>query len=84
MVELGPHDAKTKNILKQWVRRVVALITGTIAKGQAQGEFRRDIEAPCLAMMLTVVANGLQASLKGPISKKDAQGVVEIALKVLG
>jgi TetR/AcrR family transcriptional repressor of nem operon len=82
-MELAPHDKDIAAWLKRFHRRHVDLLTRTIARGQADGEFSPRLDARATARFLL---NGLAGlSLLGTMrpDRAEVHDVVKMMLKVL-
>ena len=65
MVELAPHDAEVKALLKEFDEQRMSAIQGMIRKAQAAGEVRPGLDPQQLALSLMVTLAGSAAMVKG-------------------
>ncbi|MCP5045447.1 MAG: TetR/AcrR family transcriptional regulator, partial [bacterium] len=83
VVELTPHDREVAKHLDTHIRRTIERLTEAVAAGQAQSEFRRDVDAGELGQWLLVVLTGLLASLRGPLDARAATRLVDLSLRLM-
>jgi TetR/AcrR family transcriptional repressor of nem operon len=83
IVELGPHDQAVKERIQQQHGRMAELLTRTIEKGQALGEFRQDKPAAHLAEALTAFTMGIMALSKGFSDEEATNRLTDFALESL-
>ena len=83
-VELGPHDDEVAKLLRGEHERIIGLLTTTIERGQALGEFRTDLPAEQLAKSLHVFGAGMLATSKAVDQNEiDSTEMAEFALGLL-
>jgi len=71
-------------LLRQEHERIICLLTASIERGRALGEFRTDLPAEQLAKSLHVFGAGMLATAKAIDQKKaDSGGLAEFALGLL-
>jgi len=80
-VELGPHDDSVAAILRNHHKRMLRMLSETIAHGQEQGQFRSDLEAGQLAQMLLIFGAGMLTTSK---AFSDDVNIEEQAAMALG
>ena len=80
LIERVPFDADVRSIMLAHRKQVTKQFVGELAKAQAAGDIPpgRDLEQT-FALLMTFVA-GLAATMKGPISKKDAHRLLDAQL----
>lgn len=83
LVELAPHDAAVKTLLDEHLCHVQMLLTRAIAKGQSLGEFRADIPAEELSLLVLNLLQGLVTRSKGTVAVGSLHQQVETLLKLL-
>lgn len=83
LVELAPHDATVKQLLQNYCARVRSLLTEVIAQGQALGEFRGDVAASDLGLLMFHLLMGLMTSLKAEVPPAVLDRQVDLAMTVL-
>lgn len=64
VTELAPHDPEVIEVLLTYRDRLIALLTETVARGQAEGEFRAELDAERAARLLFTVMAGLMVGMK--------------------
>lgn len=82
-VELAPHDADVRQLLKTHERQLEGLYERTLQRGIADGSLRTDLEPREAARWLTTVVAGIQVAGKTGMSRKDALAMVSFALDAL-
>ena len=65
MVELAPHDAEVKQMLKSFGEKRLQAVQGMIAQAQQAGEVRPELEPMELAISLMIALAGSAAMVKG-------------------
>lgn len=83
IVELAPHDPEVARLLAEGVEQMRALVAATIRRGQAAGEFRKDVSATKLASYLLASAYGLAVAGKASLPERDIDAAAEIVLAAL-
>ena len=83
LVELAPHDEAVKALLDNHLSYMQTLLTKAIAQGQSLGEFRADIPAEDLSLMVLSLLQGLVTRSKSSVSVAVLQHQVETLLRVL-
>ncbi|MGY8826566.1 MAG: TetR/AcrR family transcriptional regulator [Candidatus Latescibacterota bacterium] len=82
-VELGPHDCQVAEILKGHHKRMIRMLSETIARGQEQGQFRNNLAADQLAQMLLIFGAGMLTTSKAFSDEIDLEQQAEMALGLL-
>jgi len=82
-VELAPHDEAVKALLEGQLSYMQTMLTQAIAKGQSSGEFRTDIPAEDLSLIVLNFLQGLVTRSKGSVSVAMLQQQVDTLLKLL-
>lgn len=83
LIELAPHDPEVRDIVVNQTDYLRSLLTSVIARGQAAGEFRADVEAEDLSVMLLNLLYGIVANSKGAIPTEVLQRQVEVAIALM-
>ncbi|NEZ62179.1 TetR/AcrR family transcriptional regulator [Leptolyngbyaceae cyanobacterium CCMR0082] len=83
LVELAPHDEAVKTLLDEHLCHVQLMLTRAIAKGQSLGEFRADIPAEELSLLVLNLLQGLVNRSKCAVAVDALQQQVETLLKLL-
>ncbi len=83
LVELAPHDEAVKALLEGQLSYMQTMLTQAIAKGQSSGEFRTDIPAKDLSLIVLNLLQGLVTRSKGSVSVAVLQQQVDTLLKLL-
>ena len=83
LVEMAPHDAEVKQLVANQIEYLRTLICRAIVSGQALGEFRDDIDAEDLSLLLLNLVHGIIVSAKGAIPKQKLQRQAELAIALL-
>lgn len=83
LVELAPHDEAVRTLLEEHLSHMQGMLARTIAQGQSLGEFRTDIPAEDLSLMVLNLLQGLVTRSKGSISVAMLQQQVDTLLKLL-
>jgi TetR/AcrR family transcriptional repressor of nem operon len=83
VVELGPHDEQVAALLRAHRLRMEKLLAAAIARGQADGDFRRDDSAAALAESLFVFVVGMVATSRGPTTKTRSKRLAASALALV-
>ncbi len=81
VTELAPHDPEVKEVLLTYHDRLIALLTETIARGQAEREFRTDLDAERSARLLFTVMAGLTVSMKVGVPQEQSIDTVNHVLE---
>ncbi len=81
VTELAPHDPEVIEVLLTYQGRLIALLTDTIARGQAQGEFRTELDAERAAHLLFTVMAGLMVGMKVGVAQEQSLDTVDHALE---
>ncbi len=83
LVELAPHDEAVRTLLEDHLSHMQAMLSRTIAQGQTLGEFRTDIPADDLSLMVLNFLQGLVTRSKGSVSVAALHQQADTLLKVL-
>jgi TetR/AcrR family transcriptional repressor of nem operon len=83
VVERCPHDDEVTQRILTHFQAASALIAGTIARGQASGEFRSDQGAADLAAMVMSAAAGLMVTSKLSVPLEHGERTVALLLDML-
>lgn len=83
LVELAPHDQAVKTLLDEHQHYIQMLLSRAIANGQSLGEFRADIPAEELSLLVLNLLQGLVIRSKGAVAVGALHQQVETLLKVL-
>ncbi|MBE9030512.1 helix-turn-helix transcriptional regulator [filamentous cyanobacterium LEGE 11480] len=83
LVELAPHDEAVRTLLEAHLSHKQTMLAGAIAKGQSLGEFRADIPAADLSLMVLNLLQSLVIRSKGGVAVAALQQQVDILLKLL-
>lgn len=83
LVELAPHDQAVKALLDEHQHSIQMLLSRAIANGQSLGEFRADIPAEELSLLVLNLLQGLVIRSKGAVAVGALHQQVETLLKVL-
>ena len=83
IIELAPHDEAAKNILNRQVKRLEAIFSKAIAKGQATGVFRNDSNAKDMAIEVSVFIFGIMSYRKTGCDLAKIQSITDNYLKSL-
>ncbi len=83
VTELAPHDPEVIEVVRTYRNKLIALLTETIAKGQAAGEFRAELDPERSGRLLFTVMVGLTVSMKIGGSPEQAFETVNDALEQL-
>ncbi len=81
VTELAPHDPEVIEVLLTYRDRLIALLTETIARGQAAGEFRAELDAERAARLLFTVMAGLMVSMKVGVPQEQSIDTVNHVLE---
>jgi len=77
MVELAPHDDRVKAAVNSFGAKRLRVIAEMIAKAQAAGEIRAELEPLALARQLMVTMAGVAATSKSLIGSKDGNDILD-------
>ena len=83
-MEMIPGDDEVGAIISRMFRRMQDLFAATIIRGQAAGEFPRDLDERAVARLLLCTIQGLRVLGKTGPSEAETAALVEIALRALG
>ncbi len=81
VTELAPHDPEVIEVILTHYGRMIALLTKTIARGQAEGEFRAELDAERAARLLLTVLAGLMVSMKVGVPQEQSIDTVNHVLE---
>jgi TetR/AcrR family transcriptional repressor of nem operon len=83
IIELAPHDESAKIILNRQVKRLEAIFSKAIGKGQETGVFRNDTNAKDLAIEVSVFIFGIMSYRKTGCDIAKIQSITDNYLKSL-
>ena len=83
IIELAPHDEAAKIILNCQVKRLEAIFSKTIAKGQETGVFRKDANAKDMAIEVSVFIFGIMSYRKTGCDIAKIQSITDNYLNSL-
>lgn len=83
LIELAPHDDEVRQILAAQTVYLRSLLTQAIAHGQTVGDFRTDMEAEDLSMMLLSLLYGIVTSSKGGVPIEQLQKQIRVAIALM-
>ncbi len=82
-MEVAPHDADVATWIKRVNRRNERAVARVVARGQAEGQINAKLNAMEIGrMLLYTIAGMLTMGVVAP-SKKEVEGVIALALRVL-
>lgn len=82
-VELAPHDPVVAERLNEHFGALERTFASTIARGQKQSEFRKDLDPDQGAKFLVMCMAGIGSTVKGPYQREDARGMINTLLTLL-
>ena len=77
MVELAPHDPEIRKALEAIATKRTRFMVDMIAKAQAAGEIRAELNPEKLALQLTMVLAGGAALVKGFVAPAEIQDALD-------
>lgn len=83
LVELAPHDEAVKTLLDIQSCHMQTMLTQVISKGQSLDEFRTDISADNLSLIVLNLLQGLVIRSKGTVSVTALQQQVDTLFQVI-
>jgi TetR/AcrR family transcriptional repressor of nem operon len=83
IIELAPHNPEVAAMVKEYSERISAQVPAVIRRGQENGEFRTDIQAPTLAKYIMASLYGLSVSGKAGMRGKEIERIVEVIMSAL-
>ncbi len=81
VTELAPHDPQVLEVLLPYRDRLIALLTQTIARGQAEGEFRAELDTERAAHLLFTVMVGFMVGMKVGVAQEQSLDTVNHVLE---
>lgn len=82
-VELVPAEAEVRAVIERKVRRIEDLLTATIIRGQAAGEFPTTLDERAAARMLHCLMPGMRVMAKTASSQAGVTEMIDCALSAL-
>jgi TetR/AcrR family transcriptional repressor of nem operon len=82
-VEMAPHDKEIAEWVRQVMRRSQQMFQAALERGQAEGEFSRQLDCEAVACFLVISIAGLRVICKTSPKQKEIRGVVDLILSVL-
>ena len=82
-VEVAPHDAKVKNIVRKNEQQIEELFRQAIQRGQQNGEITNKQDAKALARFFMNTVKGIRVSAKSTTDKAFFSDIISTALSVL-
>jgi TetR/AcrR family transcriptional repressor of nem operon len=77
MVELAPHDAQVREMLRNEGQRRIQVMTDLLTRAQELGEIRAELDPGMLARQLMIGLAGSAALVKGLITTEEVMALLE-------
>jgi TetR/AcrR family transcriptional regulator, transcriptional repressor for nem operon len=82
-LELLPHDREVAERVERIFRRMTALLTAAVVRGQAAGVFNPDLDERAVGNYLLCVIQGLRVLGKVSRDERELAGTVDLVMRAL-